>query len=709
MILVFILIVGVWGADAQNIGFVRTRENQFELNGATYYFSHANQYYLSYQSQAMVDEVFADAAGLGLNVFRTWGSSEGVSNNGFCFQPAPGVYDENSFRKLDYVLYKANQSGIRMILPLVDNWSNFGGMDKYVEWSPTANSHDDFYTDALCKQWYKNYVSYVLNRVNTYTGVAYKNDPSIVIWELANEPRATSDLSGNKLQAWIDEMAAFIKSIDSNHLVSTGSEGWYSRPNMGSDWRYNGELGADYIRNHQSPWIDVCSYHLYPNYWAMNEAGAMLWIQEHVNDAHDVIGKPVYGGEFGWYVDRNQGSGPLTLANFSSGTDGFVNDWGFTSISRVSSPSQDGNGSLRGIVNLRTQAPNAGIKKDYSSPQNFSAYQYLSAWVHVPSGSPNNLRAEFYVKSNSWYQWADGDDVTLVPGGWVQVKITPAQVAAWGGTLTDIRQIGVQVKRNGSNYNGFVYFDVFQAYSPPNTGMADRNRIYTDWYNRVDSMAGDGVGFWLLSGHQDDGSLYPDYDHFTVYYPEDSGTASIIQNFSSRMRAKSGVPFDAPPWDGCEAIGNWQPAASYSDATGLSLSSAFVSQGSYALLMTFHAPGYGKAFLENNGPGGGGINEDWSAKSTVTLELYNPGGPTQIAIAVSTGSSWAWHESITQPLQAGWNTVTFNLGASNWKSQATNWQYNGTIAQRNSIKRLAIGVFGHTGAGSIHVDNIRLN
>ncbi|WVZ83719.1 hypothetical protein U9M48_030839 [Paspalum notatum var. saurae] len=41
----------------------------------------------------------------------------------------------------------------------------------------------------------------VLTRINTITNDAYMDDPTILAWELINEPRCHSDPSGNTLQA----------------------------------------------------------------------------------------------------------------------------------------------------------------------------------------------------------------------------------------------------------------------------------------------------------------------------------------------------------------------------------------------------------------------------------------------------------------------------------------------------------------------------
>ncbi|MFD7127759.1 MULTISPECIES: hypothetical protein [Streptomyces] len=53
-------------------------------------------------------------------------------------------------------------------------------------------------------------MSYALNRTNHYSGVTYKDDPTIFAWDLMNEPRYEAqspeeDAEGTTLQAWVDE------------------------------------------------------------------------------------------------------------------------------------------------------------------------------------------------------------------------------------------------------------------------------------------------------------------------------------------------------------------------------------------------------------------------------------------------------------------------------------------------------------------------
>ena len=308
----------VYAAGARD-GFVTVDGTKFMLDSRPFHYTGTNNYYLGidpYRTQAEVDEVFEDAKKMGLSVIRTWGFSDGYYTDGDPrLQTSPGVYNESLFEKLDYAVSKAGETGIKLIVPFVNNWDDYGGMNQYVDWSGTASSHDDFYTDTACKTNYKNHISTLLNRTNTITGTQYKNDPAIMAWELANEPRCTSDTSGDTLDDWVAEMGDYVKDLDANHLLTTGMEGFYDG---GSGWRYNGSQGTDFVRNHDHDDIDYATYHIYSDYWGLNYNNSMAWVQEHTDDAHTTLGKPVVLGEYGKYRDGD-GVSTTTRDNFYEG------------------------------------------------------------------------------------------------------------------------------------------------------------------------------------------------------------------------------------------------------------------------------------------------------------------------------------------------------------------------------------------------------
>jgi mannan endo-1,4-beta-mannosidase len=122
------------------------------------------------------------------------------------------VYHEDLFRDVDRGIAIAWEEGVRMYIPLVDNWEWFGGC---VEWEQITGG-TDFWTDPVCRQAFKDFITYLLTRTNTYTGVRYRDDPTIMGWELGNELDKAD-------AAWKSEMAAHIKSMDPNHLVIDGS------------------------------------------------------------------------------------------------------------------------------------------------------------------------------------------------------------------------------------------------------------------------------------------------------------------------------------------------------------------------------------------------------------------------------------------------------------------------------------------------------
>ncbi|MBI3009892.1 MAG: cellulase family glycosylhydrolase [Candidatus Omnitrophica bacterium] len=520
-------------------GIVRRSGRFLTVNGSPLYFNGFNQYHLFYKPEQVVDEVLRNAVWFGGNTYiRTWAFCNGTSADGYCFQPQPGVYDEATFRKLDFVLAQANLYELRVVLSLVNNWDDFGGMNQYLSWCGVTSGHDAFYTDSCAKQLYKNYVQQVLSRVNTITGVPYKDDPAILAWELANEPRCPSDPSGNTLLAWIQEMAAYVKSLDPNHLVATGEEGWYT--SKGPDWRHNGTEGVDFLRNSAVAEIDVASFHLYPEPYLLDEPGAMAWIDEHISDAHSVIGKPVLLGEFGWKVPRQ------LFGGFSVGTETWRVDWGFdlTSPQRVVDPSEDGNGALWYTGAIPSGGSAAG-ERQFSDPGlDLSNLDLLRMAVYIPADAPTDLQAVLYTKSGPNWVWREGMATVLVPGQWTALTFP----ISWAFQSTSIRSVGVKVFNGASQYTSGIGVDGVTAISTqPGRMLADRQRIYNDWYGRLDVNDADGAMAWILHGHETDTTWTPDYDGYGVYVPEDQPMLLRIQEYSARMADKSATPPGALP------------------------------------------------------------------------------------------------------------------------------------------------------------------
>jgi len=305
--------------------FVRRVGDGLVLAGRPYRFAGSNNYYPMYRSPAMVDALFTKAAAAGFDVMRVWGSreigtvdgSDSVDSpkDGFWLQywdPAAGrpAFNDgaNGFARLDQVIATARAKGLRLVIPLVNNWNNFGGIDQYVRWAG-KQYHDDFYTDPTIRGWYRAWIAHVLNRVNPLTGLAYKDDPTVLMWELGNEPRCVSagayprspsGCSTDTVVRWADEMTTYVKSVDRNHLVGVGDEGFYAKDPASSDWTRNGADGVDTVRLAALRNVDVLSFHLYPESWGRTPAGpwGKDWIVEHVRDAKK-LHKPAFLGEFG--------------------------------------------------------------------------------------------------------------------------------------------------------------------------------------------------------------------------------------------------------------------------------------------------------------------------------------------------------------------------------------------------------------------------
>ena len=124
----------------------------------------------------------------------------------------PGQFNEQAFRALDQVLAVANEQGVRLIIPFVDNWHWWGGRAQYAGFR--GKTKDDFWTDQQLIADFKETIRFFLTRTNTLTGVRYTDDKGILCWETGNELECPP--------AWTREIAGYIKSLDHNHPVMDG-------------------------------------------------------------------------------------------------------------------------------------------------------------------------------------------------------------------------------------------------------------------------------------------------------------------------------------------------------------------------------------------------------------------------------------------------------------------------------------------------------
>ncbi len=297
---------------SQSSGFVYAEGDKFMLDGKPFYFSGANVYdFFTYgSSSGDIETQFMDKDRIdthmrrlyvnGVRVVRLWGFSH---EDWHGFEPQKGVYSEGQFSLFDYVVKSAEANGIKLIVALENYWNDYGGIKDRLKWEGIdvagGGSHDQgqFFTNEDAIQGYKDYVKYFITRVNHYDGVEYRNDPTILAWELMNEPRYQGfgdDLSSDTLRAWVDDMGEFIKGIDTNHLLGTGLEA------HGLKYGFGGDEGNDFIKIHESPYVDFTSAHPYiRESWAdFTLEETMALICQWADESHKILEKPLYIGEF---------------------------------------------------------------------------------------------------------------------------------------------------------------------------------------------------------------------------------------------------------------------------------------------------------------------------------------------------------------------------------------------------------------------------
>jgi mannan endo-1,4-beta-mannosidase len=286
-------------------GFVRAAGTQFVVDGRPFRFVGANASILHgavrrASAEAALDAIAAD----GMRVVRVWALGEHPADaapwaRDYAFRIGPDGWVESSFAQLDRVLAAARARGLRVIVVLANRWADYGGAPRYLTWSgvtlPPGVALPDaalarFFTDPTAMDLYRQHVARVVQRVNTVTGVAYRDDPTVFAWELINE----SDVARrgrDGLVAWTRDMARYVHTLDGGHMVAAGHIG-YTRREQRETW----------LALQRLPEIDYADAHAYPTQYDTVGSPAELddFIDDHAQLARHVAQKPLVWGELGF-------------------------------------------------------------------------------------------------------------------------------------------------------------------------------------------------------------------------------------------------------------------------------------------------------------------------------------------------------------------------------------------------------------------------
>lgn len=294
------------GGDAGVPSFVIRNGNALTVDGVPFRVVGTNVYWLGldadnggsvggvhYPTHFAVDDALDTALAMGANVVRshTLGISTGCTH---CLEPKLGTFNDAAFASIDYAIHAARQRGIRLIIPLTDgNTPCFyhGCRRDFVDWVHPGSTNDNlFFTDSAVIAAFEAYVSHLLKHVNAYTGVAYRNDPTIMAWESGNE----LDDGTAKTTTWLSTISAYVKSIDPHHLFMDGG------------WTMNAARLAITT-------VDLYTRHHYNGWFYPGGNGTAISDDNYYGCQADAAGKVYIVGEYDW---TGAHGAPLDLSTY---------------------------------------------------------------------------------------------------------------------------------------------------------------------------------------------------------------------------------------------------------------------------------------------------------------------------------------------------------------------------------------------------------
>lgn len=259
--------------------FVKVKNQQFVIGAKPYYFIGANYWYGSLLGLEKDKRRGAERLRKELDFLKKNGVTNlrviaGAEGSGLIngveritppLQPVQGKFNPEVLDGLDLLLFEMGKRDMKAVIFFSNNWEWSGGFQQYLTWNNkvpkdmqtrklTWDEQRDivsqFYSCEPCKRAYNEQLDLVMNRTNKYNRKKYTDDPVIMAWELANEPRPMRSLAEKDYKKWIADVAALIKSKDKNHLVVIGHEGSIGTESLKLFEEIHADKNIDYLTIH---------------------------------------------------------------------------------------------------------------------------------------------------------------------------------------------------------------------------------------------------------------------------------------------------------------------------------------------------------------------------------------------------------------------------------------------------------------------------
>ncbi|ORX80986.1 glycoside hydrolase [Basidiobolus meristosporus CBS 931.73] len=326
---------------------------------------------------------------LGVNTLRILGGSEGPTSEPYRIQvplmPEMGQYDPEVWLGLDRLLVEMGKRNMKAIVVLSNFWFWSGGFGQFLQWA-TGQSipYDwdtfedwcvDFYRQPLAQEYYLKHVEAVITRVNQVSGVKYSEEPTVMAWELANEPRQAKS-------GWVREVGGLIRRLAPSQLIALGQEAIAGK--------------EDFLEVHGVEEIDFSTLHIWVQNWGIYDP--TNGTEQHLRETVDwALSR--YRDVASWAEELKK---PLVLEEYGMARDGWLPNQG---IYDPDTPTSNRDRYYQALMDETVDL----MKKKKSMGQ--------MLWSWAGEGRPNDDEPRWLGdpphEPPGWYSIFDSDETTL--------------------------------------------------------------------------------------------------------------------------------------------------------------------------------------------------------------------------------------------------------------------------------------------------------